>query len=270
MLGTYFGGRKLRDVHPRDIEGFRRWRRTKTTTRLGGPPKPGTINRDLTRLQGLFTWAKGEELLPPEAENPVSAKNVKREPEPWRPWIILTPEQERAMYALLPEQERLKVVLIKNLGVRLGVLITDKKGTGLRWEQVDWVAGLIHYTSKGHSDVIPMNDAVKGALQALGPKTSGPIFDLSAKSLRRWWKKVRVALGLPGLRMHDLRVTFARQLAEEGVSLKTIQQLLGHTTPTMTLRYIPSSLADRCHAVAALDERNRREARRGANEPSCK
>tara|TARA_Y100000310_G_scaffold46382_1_gene43102 strand:+ start:5649 stop:6098 length:450 start_codon:yes stop_codon:yes gene_type:complete len=77
---------------------------------------------------------------------------------------------------------------------------------------------------------------------------------ISDIGLRRAWDKARKAIGLPHLRPHDLRVTFARQLSEKGVSLKTIQGLLGHSTPTMALRYIPSDLRDRQAAVKLLEK----------------
>jgi integrase len=60
---------------------------------------------------------------------------------------------------------------------------------------------------------------------------------------------------MPTLRLHDLRVTFARRLAKRGVDLKTIQALLGHATPTMTHRYIPTDLEAQRRAVALLDHR---------------
>ena len=36
--------------------------------------------------------------------------------------------------------------------------------------------GLMNYTSKGKSDVFPMNEAVREALETLGPKPGGPAF----------------------------------------------------------------------------------------------
>jgi site-specific recombinase XerD len=45
------------------------------------------------------------------------------------------------------------------------------------------------------------------------------------------------AAGIDGLRMHDLRHSFASQLASGGASLPLIGALLGHSSPITTARY---------------------------------
>jgi integrase len=51
------------------------------------------------------------------------------------------------------------------------------------------------------------------------------------------WISVRKAARIPGVRLHDLRHTYATILASSGLSLPVIGKLLGHTTPIMTQRY---------------------------------
>jgi integrase len=51
------------------------------------------------------------------------------------------------------------------------------------------------------------------------------------------WIQLRTAAGLPGVRLHDLRHSFASLLASSGSSLPLIGALLGHTTPVTTARY---------------------------------
>ena len=62
------------------------------------------------------------------------------------------------------------------------------------------------------------------------------------------------AAGLPEVQWHVFRHTFASQLVMAGVSLKAVQELLGHRTFDMTLRYshlAPSVLSE---AVEKLTE----------------
>ena len=43
--------------------------------------------------------------------------------------------------------------------------------------------------------------------------------------------------GLEGVRLHDLRHTYASSLVSRGVSLHIVGRLLGHTQPQTTARY---------------------------------
>ena len=48
------------------------------------------------------------------------------------------------------------------------------------------------------------------------------------------WEKIRESAGLPELKFHDLRKTFASALAQNGVSTAVTQRLLEHATPRLT------------------------------------
>lgn len=55
--------------------------------------------------------------------------------------------------------------------------------------------------------------------------------------LRRIQKKAATEIGRSELKDHDLRATAATPAASAGASVREIQSMLGHTTPTMALRY---------------------------------
>ena len=48
------------------------------------------------------------------------------------------------------------------------------------------------------------------------------------------WNRTRKIIGLPNLRFHDLRKTFASLLAQRGVSTAVTQRLLEHSSPRLT------------------------------------
>ena len=53
----------------------------------------------------------------------------------------------------------------------------------------------------------------------------------------RLWYKIRRAIGIEDVRLHDLRRSFASQCMIEGVPLPVVSRLLGHRDASMTLRY---------------------------------
>lgn len=61
--------------------------------------------------------------------------------------------------------------------------------------------------------------------------------DLPVQEVRRFWASIQTSADLPGVRIHDLRHTFASLLASGGASLEMIGKLLGHTQSRTTHRY---------------------------------
>jgi integrase len=64
------------------------------------------------------------------------------------------------------------------------------------------------------------------------PATQRPITDIG-----NLWSKLRDEAGLPGVRIHDLRHSFASHAAAHSETLPMIGKLLGHTEVRTTTRY---------------------------------
>ncbi len=78
--------------------------------------------------------------------------------------------------------------------------------------------------------------------------TGDPFVDLDA-GLELACKKA----GVEGITWHRLRHTFTTRLLEQGADLVTVQQLLGHSTVTVTMRYAHPNLASKRNATSKLD-----------------
>ncbi len=123
-------------------------------------------------------------------------------------------------------------------GMRRGEILS------LKWDQIRNGFIYLSKTKTNEARQIPVSDALEGILKDIRAKQglrSEYIFTFRDKAIRDNFKKgfnaaVKRA-GLVDFHFHDLRHTFASQVLLNGGTLKDVQELLGHKTMTMTLRY---------------------------------
>jgi integrase len=68
------------------------------------------------------------------------------------------------------------------------------------------------------------------------------------EEIKQHWKAIRIQAGIPDVRIHDLRHSYASMLVNQGLPLQVVGQLLGHTQLTTTKRY--AHLNDRAMSEA--------------------
>jgi integrase len=112
----------------------------------------------------------------------------------------------------------------------------------LRWEHVDFERGCLFLPdSKTGRKTIILNApafAVLNALERIGPYVlPGDNPEQPRHDLKRPWDAVTKRAGLPGVRLHDLRHTYASFGAGGGLGLPIIGRLLGHAHTATTARY---------------------------------
>ena len=135
--------------------------------------------------------------------------------------------------------------------IRLLVMTGCRKGEilSLRWQDVDFERSCFRLPeSKTGAKVVPVGAAVLKLLEGL-PKIEGNEFVLPGDKegthfvgLPKVWREIRERAGLSGVRLHDLRHSFASVGAAGGDSLFMIGKLLGHRQSGTTARY--AHLAD--------------------------
>jgi integrase len=88
-----------------------------------------------------------------------------------------------------------------------------------------------------------LNDAAIQVLDALDTEDNYDYLFVNSKTgkpyttIHKAWERIRDEAGLPHLRLHDLRHSYASFLVNSGRSLYEVQQALGHSQPQVTQRY---------------------------------
>jgi integrase len=118
----------------------------------------------------------------------------------------------------------------------------------LKWSEVQFERAVIELTdSKTGAKVVPLNPAALEVLSAI-PRVAGNPYVFAGGNgkaigvLTDNWVKLRELAGLPSLRMHDLRHSFASTGAAAGLGLPILGRLLGHASLATTAKY--AHLAD--------------------------
>jgi integrase len=225
--------------------------------RAGTPLSPQTVKHHHRVLdQALAQAVKWGDL----ARNPMAGVDAPRVERTETRTLDLT--QTQRWLAYVAEREHgLLLTLAYYTGMRLGEIL------GLRWTDVDLDAGALLVSqqydkvaqrfrdTKSHRGRRPialpevlvqrLREArcAHVALLAEHPELwrralvfeaplGGPLSD---DHIRRWHYRHLQALGLPRVRLHDLRHSHATHLINGGADLSTVSARLGHATPAFTL-----------------------------------
>ena len=137
-------------------------------------------------------------------------------------------------------------------GLRRGELL------GLKWEDVDLQNGVIHVrrqvarvdgevkelplkTKNSYRNISISQDAVAMLTEMEAHRSSDYVFPsstggpISPDSVNNMLHRVLKRAGLPSIRFHDLRHTFATLALQNGVDIKTVSGMLGHFSAGFTL-----------------------------------
>lgn len=123
-------------------------------------------------------------------------------------------------------------------GCRLGEIQT------LKWDYVDMQTRVLRLPdSKTGAKIVPIGKAAIDVLNDI-PKLKNNPYVITGRiegqyltDIQKPWRRLRKRAGLDGLRIHDLRHSFASDALQLGQDLTMIGKLLGHTQVQTTARY---------------------------------
>ena len=213
--------------------------------------RPGLANRAMPVLSTMMRMA---ELWGYRRHNSNPCRNAKR----YR-------MEPKARFLAADEMARLNAVLTRDefycpqavAVIRLLMLTGCRFGevVSLEW---DWIRGKrIHLSdAKSGPRTVWLSSAARAVIDAIPRYGPDCPFLFPARPPTRYidnfdsqWNRIRSEAGLPGLRIHDLRHSWASTAARNGVDMVTIAKLLGHALVETTERYV--HLSDRSVADAA-------------------
>ena len=216
-----------------DIDGLHR-----KITKRG---RPHRANRVVALLSKMFSLAVKWKW---RGDSP--ARGVEKNPESKRQRHLSGAELARLTAALaeFPDQQAANIIRL--------LLLTGARRTEVlsaRWDQFDlrsgiWVKpGATTKTKTDHR--VPLSAPARqllNELRARGAEDAEYLFpgrdgDGHRADLNKPWPALCKAAEISGLRVHDLRHSYASFLASAGLSLPIIGALLRHTQPSTTARY---------------------------------
>jgi integrase len=222
---------------------------------------PKTVNNILAVLHKLLVTARKRGLIAVVPDVDWLPVDI---PEP----DFLTFDEAAQLLRTSGGQWHTMILVALRTGLRLGELLA------LRWQDIDLTAGrlvvrqnavlgIVGAPKSRRPREVPLSDEVRAALEKHDHHRGRLVFCNAVGWLLRVpkvrWELERACkhAGLRQIGWHVLRHTFASHLAMRGASLKVIQELLGHATIQMTMRYAHLSPDVKRDAVNLLDGRAR-------------
>jgi integrase len=205
--------------------------------------KPYAANRTLAVLSKMFNLAEkwGER---PDGTNP--CRHVEKYPERKRERFLSEAELARLGEALAAAERDTSESPFSVAAIRLLVFTGTRRNEilTLKWEVVDFDRACLRLPdSKTGAKTVYLNPPALQLLASL-PRIKGNAFVIPGEragahlvNIEKPWRRIRARAGLEGVRLHDLRHSFASFGAGAGLGLPIIGALLGHTQAATTARY---------------------------------
>jgi len=245
-----YGIKKLRDVSPLVIEGFK-------SRILEKGDSPVTFNRYLELLKAALNKAVEWDLL--RGNRLRTFKKLKSDRS--RQVRFLTREEIQKVLQVADDLMRRVILILLYTGLRRSEFVY------LEWKDIDFENDLIYVQSKPEYGFhpksykprsIPICKELKTLLMDT-PQAGRFVFDNGHNQplhhpiyYYKELQKIHKKAGIEDANLHTLRHTFASHLIMQGVDPRTVQEYLGHSTIQVTEKYSHLSKSHKREAIEAL------------------
>lgn len=225
-----------------------------------------SANRYLAVLSKMFNLAE-EWKMRPQGSNP--CMHIKKFKESRRDRFLTQDEKDNVMDALEKECAKGGINATVATAIQLLLLTGARKSEilSLRWDYVHTDSSIIYLPdSKTGRKSIPISNKSIAKLKTLRKQDPEGefVFPSYGKSehlveLKSAWERICETAGISGVRIHDLRHSFASFMAQGGASLPEIGFILGHKQASTTQRYAHLIAAPILAKINAVERKTSRK-----------
>jgi len=252
----HFKGRMAHTITELDVENFRAIRKDAPIFKGTDGERPrsaSTVNHELASLKHIFNKGMAWGIL---GKNP--AAKVQKLPETKGRTRFLSAEEVERLLEAAPVHLRPIIIMALETGMRRGEIL------GLKWTDVDMKNSMAYVgeTKTNTPRHVPMSGRLRATLAALprrlgtdyvftgairhtpaGGRLRRPLnqpvgkIGLPFRDVDTAFRNACTSAGIVDFHFHDLRHTAASHMVMAGVPMRTVGEILGHKTATMTERY---------------------------------
>lgn len=265
----YFGPKKkLAAIDAEAVKRYIKFCNTEAKTKRGEPYSPTTTQHHFSTLRNILEYARRFKYI---QSDPCQDLSQKEKPQRGKKQIDFLAPDEAKTFILALNGEPLFWQAFMNLLLTTG--LRRGEAVGLQWGDIDPdkltitvqrnvtidknSPDKIHVgeTKTGETRTVPVSPRVLALLTALKQEQQSKfksvmmptayIFSSAADAYKpiypteptRWQRKFTERHGLHKVSPHDLRHTAATLALESGANLKQVQDLLGHSDPSTTMKF---------------------------------
>ena len=255
-LRDAFGSRTAESVTAQDLE---RWFASNGLSRNNDPKrcqkkwKPATFNRYKALVSMVYRQGVKNGKV---TANP--ARQIERRNENNARDRYLTQAEESKLRSYLAEHQPQRIPEL-DIALHTGMRRGEQYTCDWSWVDFDKRIVTVPRSKHGEKRYVYLNDAALAALRVLWQfsqgcgKVFGHLYRANGtKGPREWFESALAAVNVKNFRWHDLRHTYASRLVMNGQNIYTVQQLMGHKTIQVTLRYAHLAPQHQLAAVQSL------------------